>query len=179
MADFESWDSAGREFDAVVSGEAWPWVDPVAGAAKAARVLRPGGRFAAFWNVGEPDPEVAEVFAAVYRELLPGSRALRRWTTGTDRYTSAAPRTADGMQKTGEFTEPEQWRFSWERFYTRDDWLEELPTTGGFSAAAERGNRTHRERHRHVGGAFRMYYTATVITAVRAGAASRGERRPS
>jgi SAM-dependent methyltransferase len=36
-ATFEAWDSAGRTFDAVVAGQAWHWVDPVAGAAKAAR----------------------------------------------------------------------------------------------------------------------------------------------
>src|SRR5580698_1133002 len=39
VATFEGWDAAGREFDAVVAGTAWHWVDPVAGAAKAARVL--------------------------------------------------------------------------------------------------------------------------------------------
>ena len=48
---FEDWEPAGRHFDAVVAGQSWHWVDPVAGAAKAARVLRPGGRLAVFWNV--------------------------------------------------------------------------------------------------------------------------------
>ena len=46
VATFEAWESAGREFDAVVAGQAWHWVDPVAGAAKAAQVLRPGGMHA-------------------------------------------------------------------------------------------------------------------------------------
>ena len=43
MAAFEAWDPAGRAFDAVVAGQAWHWVDPVAGAAKAAQALRPAG----------------------------------------------------------------------------------------------------------------------------------------
>src|SRR5690242_11829291 len=30
---FETWDPAGRTFDAVVAGQTWHWVDPVAGAA--------------------------------------------------------------------------------------------------------------------------------------------------
>jgi SAM-dependent methyltransferase len=47
---FENWDSAGRTFDAVIAGMTWHWVDPVAGAAKAAAVLRPGGRLTAFWT---------------------------------------------------------------------------------------------------------------------------------
>src|SRR5215216_3551484 len=51
VATFEAWDPAGRAFDAVIAGQTWHWIDPVAGAAKAAQVLRPGGRLALFWNV--------------------------------------------------------------------------------------------------------------------------------
>src|SRR3984885_16106882 len=49
VAKFEAWDSGGRAFDTVIAGQAWHWVDPVAGAVKAAQVLRPGGRLAVFW----------------------------------------------------------------------------------------------------------------------------------
>ncbi|MEK8169003.1 class I SAM-dependent methyltransferase [Streptomyces sp. M19] len=43
VAAFEAWDPGGRAaFDTVVSAQTWHWVDPVAGAAKAAEVLRPG-----------------------------------------------------------------------------------------------------------------------------------------
>ncbi|MFG2003817.1 class I SAM-dependent methyltransferase [Spirillospora sp. NPDC048911] len=56
VATFEDWEPAGRTFDAVIAGQSWHWVDPVAGAAKAAEVLRPGGRLAVFWNAGDPSP---------------------------------------------------------------------------------------------------------------------------
>ena len=47
VAKFEAWDPAGREFDAVIAGQAWHWVDPVTGAARAGQALRPaGGGFA-------------------------------------------------------------------------------------------------------------------------------------
>ncbi|MDQ1689189.1 MAG: hypothetical protein QOK42_2164 [Frankiaceae bacterium] len=36
--------------DLVCAAQAWHWVDPVKGVAEAARVLRPGGAFAAWWN---------------------------------------------------------------------------------------------------------------------------------
>src|SRR5215831_1452321 len=68
---FEAWDPAGRTFDAVIAAQAWHWVDPVTGAAQAARVLRPGGRLAAFWNVMQPPPGMADAFAAVYRRVAP------------------------------------------------------------------------------------------------------------
>src|SRR5580693_6138178 len=67
VATLEAWDPAGRQFDAVIAGTAWHWVDPVAGAAQAARVLRPGGRLALFWNSFRPPPGLGEAFAAVFR----------------------------------------------------------------------------------------------------------------
>ncbi|MGH9060429.1 MAG: class I SAM-dependent methyltransferase, partial [Acidimicrobiales bacterium] len=71
VATFETWGPAGRMFDAVVSGQAWHWVDPVAGAAKAARVLRPGGRLAVFGHVFDAPPEVAAALTAAIRRVAP------------------------------------------------------------------------------------------------------------
>lgn len=49
-SDFERWDPAGRRFPLVFAAQAWHWVEPAVGFAKAASVLRPGGVLAAFWN---------------------------------------------------------------------------------------------------------------------------------
>ena len=136
VATIEAWDPAGRQFDAVVAGQAWHWVDPVAGAARAAQVLRPGGLLAVFWNVFELPPEVAEAFAAVYRRVLPDS-PLRRLRPGTPRGAFAVftAKTAGGLQEAGGFGEPEQWQFDWEQPYTRDEWLDVLPSTGTLTQA--------------------------------------------
>ena len=87
-ATFETWDSAGRVFGAVVAGQAWHWVDPMAGAAAAARALRPGGRLAVFWNAFQPPSDLAEAFAAVYRRVMPDSPLFRGGAgiTGPDAY---------------------------------------------------------------------------------------------
>ncbi|XVQ10480.1 class I SAM-dependent methyltransferase [Spirillospora sp. CA-255316] len=134
VATFEDWDPAGREFDAVVAGTAWHWVDPVAGAAKAARVLRPGGLFAAFWHVFQLPPDVAEAFATVYRRLAPDSPLdLRAAKAPLDAYQKMTAVAADGIGKAGGFGAPDQWRFDWERTYTREEWLDQLPTSGALT----------------------------------------------
>jgi SAM-dependent methyltransferase len=134
VAKFEEWESAGRTFDTVVSGQSWHWVDPLAGAAKARTVLRPGGRLAAFWNVFSPPAALSEEMAAVYRRVLPDSPfSVNRVMPGLEAYSAIFDRTADGIRSTAGFGEPEQWQFDWERRYTRDEWLEQVPTFGGHS----------------------------------------------
>lgn len=90
VATFEDWDPAGRVFDAAVAAQSWHWVDPVARAAKAAAVLRPGRRLATFWNAFDP-PE---------------------------RLRARCGRVAESLRQTGAFGEPEEWLSHWERPYT-------------------------------------------------------------
>jgi SAM-dependent methyltransferase len=131
VATFEAWDPAGRAFDAVIAGTAWHWVDPLAGAAKAAQVLRPGGRLALFGHAFQLPPDVADAFAAVYRGVVPDSPfsppPLRR---ALDAYQQGYASFADRIGEVGGFTDPEQWRFDWEQSYTRDEWLDQMPTQG-------------------------------------------------
>jgi SAM-dependent methyltransferase len=131
VAAFEAWDPAGRDVDAVIAGTAWHWVDPVAGAAKAAQVLRPGGRFAPFHHVFQPPLEVAEALARAYRRAVPDSPfdvSAQLTRSPLDAYQPLFAAIADGVREAGGFGEPEQWRFDWERTYTRDEWLDQLPT---------------------------------------------------
>src|ERR1044072_4243974 len=101
VSTIETWDPAGRTFDAVVAGQAWHWVDPVAGAAKAAEALRPGGLLAVFWNVFQPPREVAEAFAAVYRKAAPELPFTPWATPAFDAYTSMFATAEDGIRAAG------------------------------------------------------------------------------
>jgi SAM-dependent methyltransferase len=134
VAKFEEWDAAGRPFDAVVAAQAWHWVDPVAGAAKAAAVLRPGGRLAVFWNAFLPPADLRAAFGEVYRRALPDSPVGRFWARpAVEAYLVGCGKAAEAMRQAGGFGEPETWRFDWSRPYTADEWLDVVPTFGGHS----------------------------------------------
>lgn len=174
VATFEAWQPGDRMFDVVTAAQSWHWVDPVTGAAKAADVLRPGGRLAVFGHVYEPPAEVAEPFAAAFRRVVPdspfGGGPARR---PLELYRAGYAKFADRIRETGHFEEPEQWQFDWQQSYTRDRWLELLPTTGGLTRLRPGqlaeildavGNAID-----SLGGSFIMGYTTLVTTAVRAG----------
>ncbi|GAA3462782.1 class I SAM-dependent methyltransferase [Saccharothrix longispora] len=171
VAAFEDWDPAGRSFDAVVAGQTWHWVDPAAGAAKAAAVLRPGGRLALFWNVFQPPPEVAAAFDEVHRRVLPDSPHNPWAAPALPGYSLLFDKAADGVRGTGAFDEPERWRFDWERPYRRDEWLDQMPTAGvaglvppdAFAALVAGTG----EALDALGGTFTMGYAAVVVTATR------------
>jgi SAM-dependent methyltransferase len=76
VARFGTWNPANREFDAVIAGTAWHWVDSVVGAAKAAHVLRPGGRLAPFHHVFQLPPALADASVSVYQRILPDSPVI-------------------------------------------------------------------------------------------------------
>lgn len=137
VATFEAWDPAGRTFDAVVSATAWHWIDPVAGAAKAARVLRPGGVLAPFGNVYQLPPAVADPLAAAYRRVAPGSPVDlggRVGETVRDAYRGLYDKAADGIREAGGFDDPVVWRHDWHRTYRRDEVVDLVATSGGLTS---------------------------------------------
>ncbi|MFI7673671.1 class I SAM-dependent methyltransferase [Actinophytocola sp. NPDC049390] len=171
VSPFESWDTAGRTFDIVAAGQTWHWVDPVAGAAKAAEALRPGGVLALFWNVAVPPADLSAAFADVYRRVVPGFPVFDAARQGGGHSVFVDKATA-GLRAVGAFAEPEESRFDWERPYTKEEWLDVVPTSGGHSRfPAETlsellsGIGAVLDAH---GGSFTMTYTTLLLTAVRA-----------
>lgn len=173
VATFEAWEPHGRTFDAVVAGQAWHWVDPVAGAAKAAQVLRPRGRIALFWHVFQPPSEVTDALVEVCRRVLPESpvdlAAMPR--QALDGYQKLFATAADGLRTVGGFSDPEQWRFDWTRAYDRDEWLDLLPTQGIFTQLPPDKLEAVLEgvggAIDTLGGSVTMTYTTVAVTALR------------
>ena len=114
LSAFERWDDRGRRFDVVASGQAWHWIDPVAGAIRAAEALRLRGRLGAFWNFGDPPPEVRERLAPIYDRLAP---ELSNYSVVLDSAQRVRRQelTAAGMADSGRFGEVEIRRFPWNR----------------------------------------------------------------
>jgi SAM-dependent methyltransferase len=117
---FESWDARGRRFDLIVSGQAWHWIDPDIGAAKAASLLRPGGLLVPFWNFSVLDPDVSRRVDAAYERVeaqLAGSSVIR---SGAGPHT-VAPQ-AETMRASGLFASVEIRHYRWDKTYTREQW---------------------------------------------------------
>jgi SAM-dependent methyltransferase len=127
VSTFEEWVPRVRDVDLVCSGQAWHWVDPSIGYRKAAEVLHPGGRFAAFWNLYAYEPPVQTTLAEVYGRYYPPSLLEDTVFVGT------ANRRADErdlvhLRSSGWFEQPGVRWFRHRREQALDDWLAELPT---------------------------------------------------
>ena len=87
-------------FDAALAGEAYHWFDAPKALAEMARIVRPGGGIAFFWNVvdAERSPLVAAERDLVAEYGIDGSDA---------RKPGALPETRDAVRAAGAFGEPE------------------------------------------------------------------------
>jgi SAM-dependent methyltransferase len=123
---FEEWDPRGRQFDVVTSAQAWHWVDPHLGMAKAAGILGPSGRLALFWNQGaypvEMQPEVEELYKRYAPRIDRSSTVLG--SPIIDRI--AQQRVAMTIERG--FGDPEVRSFPWERTLTSEQWLDTICT---------------------------------------------------
>jgi SAM-dependent methyltransferase len=169
VAKFEDWDPAGRTFHAVIAGMTWHWVDPAAGAVKAAALLRPGGLLAPFWNVHRAPPELALAFADVYRRVVPDTPFAAVPGDPMDAYSHILSNTTHGIRASGAFGEPERLRLDWERTYTADEWVDQVPTFGGHSTLPpdklDQLLTGLRAAITDIGGSFTMRYSTLAVLA--------------
>lgn len=132
VSKFEAWDPAGREFDAVVAGQSWHWVDPAAGPGQVARVLRPGGVFVALWHVFAPPEPIEQAFGDAFRKAAPDIpfRVGQSREEALRAYREGCVRTGDAFVGTGAFSDVQQWSAEWDQTYTTAEYLDLVRTMG-------------------------------------------------
>jgi SAM-dependent methyltransferase len=172
VAAFEDWDAAGRTFDRVISAQAWHWLDLSVSTAKAASVLRPGGRLCLIWNAGCPPDDLADALAEIYARLFPTLSAGFGYAANrpADRRTGLTPvvEAIDAVPDFGPVTET--W-FPWTRAYARNQWLDLLLSRSDHaaldSAVRERLFEAVGSAIDDHGGSFVMSFETGLITATR------------
>ena len=126
VAPFERWQPNGRSFDLVIAAQAWHWIEPAAGVRRAAVLLRPRGRLAVFWNLGDPPAHVRTVLDPIYDRLEP-ALGHGTQTTGARRQ-QAADSAVEGIAGSGCFEPATIRAFPWSRSYDAESWVELLAT---------------------------------------------------
>ncbi|HEX3432742.1 MAG TPA: methyltransferase domain-containing protein [Solirubrobacteraceae bacterium] len=168
VAPFERWNAHGRTFDLLVAGQAWHWIDPIAGAQKAAALLRPDGQLGLFWNFGSPPRELAELFAPIYARLAPGVESYSVLLGGSD---ARADTAVAGIAQAGGFDAPQLCTYAWSRRHDTAQWLEILQTHSDHQAMEparrERLLAEVAEAVDSIGGTFDMPYEAVLVSALR------------
>ncbi|MCP5067881.1 MAG: class I SAM-dependent methyltransferase [bacterium] len=122
---FEEYALPEERFDLLISAQAWHWVDPEIGDAKAAQALRPGGLIALFWN----RPRLArstlyDALDTVYRAeaphlvqaIPPGGRA------------AITERIDDRIARSAVFDRPLIETFPWQEVYETERYLKLMAT---------------------------------------------------
>lgn len=119
VAAFEDWDAAGRTFDLITCGEAWHWIDPDRGVAKAAEVLELGGTIARFWTTAVVSDLAIEAFDPIYRKY-PEITQVWRPSESTPRFHAARP---DPFAESELFSPIQMRAYQWERSLNTDEWV--------------------------------------------------------
>lgn len=123
VAPFETWDARGRRFDVLTCGQAWHWVAPGPGAAKAAEALTPDGLLGLFWNIGTLPPALTTALDEVYAGFGPDTATTLRGRRDGRRHDTEAL-----FSDHPAFTEVTSRGYAWSRSYTTREWTEQLAT---------------------------------------------------
>jgi SAM-dependent methyltransferase len=174
VSTFETWEPRGAPVDLVTAGQSWHWVDSERGAAKAASVLRPGGRLALFWNASYHDDTVVAVFRDAYSrhapEVLEASVALG---TAPARFVDdVTDRHLAGIATVRELGPVEARTYERSVVHTTAEWLDQVATHSDHRLLDE-GVRAALfdsllPALDGLGGAITVKYVTTLVTTTRA-----------
>lgn len=172
VATFETWQAPPEPFDLIISGQAWHWIDPAIGPQKAAQVLVPGGRFAAFWNQYGHDAETTAAFEGAYRRQAPQILEKGSLPLGLS-LSSMANQLLTALDGSGLYADAEVRRYPWEQAYTSQEWIDHISTISDHKALAPETLKALLDAVisavDSIGGQITIHFQTLCVTAVRWG----------
>jgi SAM-dependent methyltransferase len=163
----EEWSAGERRFDLLIAAQSWHWVEPNAGAARAAEVVRPGGRIGLFWNQSFPLPPAQDALKEAYEQHAPelGDRSVLLGLRDDRLYQGIA----DVFESNSRYTEVAMLNFGHDAVYSTDSWLALTSTHSDHrtlpSPGLDRLLDAVRVRIDETGGRVAVHYETTLVTA--------------
>ena len=122
---FETWPIEREAFDLVLSAQAFHWINPAFGLARAAEVLKPQGAIALVWHIDRSEhTDFYQATRPLYERFLP-SDAQREHV---DPLEQRAMRYHDALRQSRAFAGQTTFRHSWQHQYTGPQFLKLLQT---------------------------------------------------
>ncbi|MEP7190379.1 MAG: class I SAM-dependent methyltransferase [Roseiflexaceae bacterium] len=122
---FETWPAEREAFDLVLAAQAFHWIDPAFGLARAAAVLKPQGALALVWHLDRSEhTDFYQATQPLYERFLP-SDAQR---AHVDPLEQRAMRYHAALRQSEAFARLTAMRHSWQRQYTGSQFLKLLQT---------------------------------------------------
>jgi SAM-dependent methyltransferase len=126
---FEEWKIQRGIFDLLVSAQAFHWIEPLAGCAKAAEALRTGGSLALVWHQdGSKDSLFYKRTQPIYDSYFFGKKKNDPERSHIYKKT---------LQRMDAFTEIAELLFPWEREYSANEYLQLLQTFSDYLSLSE------------------------------------------
>jgi SAM-dependent methyltransferase len=124
QADFEEWKAPSGDYDAVVSFNAFHWIDPARRYELVARLLRPGGSFAFV----EPSHVIPPESDPIFREMQEDYRAVGLGGDEPPGPPEDVPDWREEIEASGLFTDVLVRRHLFTRTYTADEFIALMQT---------------------------------------------------
>jgi len=163
VSPFEDWSAPEGVFDLVISAQAFHWVPKDTAYARVARVLKPSGYVALFWNM------VPDVEGGIYEELSAAYRKYARELTSREHrsYKEAVDQRRQELVESGYFEEIEVASFSWSVQYDTQQFMGLLTTYSDHLRLSEKIRARLLKRIAAIldkhGGSIEKPYLATVF----------------
>ena len=136
-ADFERWEPARGDFDAVVAFTAFHWIAPDVRYAKAASLLRDQGKLGLVTTEHVFPPEGDDFFIEVqqdYEAVVPDDPATK---AGAPKSPETIPDLSEEIAASGRFRNVAVRRYFWDVVYTANEYIDVLNTYSGHRALDE------------------------------------------